>query len=119
MSAPSNAFRGTLDIDGNNAYDGLVILRYMFGLTGPALTAGGIGPSPSRSSPADILQYLGSIRPALDVDGNTQVDALSDGLILLRYLFGLRGAALTAGAMTSGATRTTAQIEAYIQTLLQ
>src|SRR5579862_8157061 len=54
----------------------------------------------------------------LDVDGNGTVDALTDGLILLRYLFGLRGPSLTAGAIGVGATRDEAQIEAYIQTIM-
>ena len=46
-------------------------------------------------------------------------DALTDGLVIVRYLFGLRGSALVAGAIGVGATRTTPQIEAYIQTLMQ
>ena len=40
----------------------------------------------------------------LDVDGNSQSDALTDGLLMLRYLFGLRGSSLTAGAISSGAS---------------
>ena len=55
---------------------------------------------------------------AFDVDGNTQVDALTDGLILLRYMFGLRAPALTAGAIGSGAARDAAAIEAYIQSVM-
>ncbi|MEO7762686.1 MAG: hypothetical protein ABIS68_12335, partial [Casimicrobiaceae bacterium] len=47
-------------------------------------------------------------------DGNGEADAFSDGLILIRYLFGLRGPALTAGILGPGATRTAAQIESYI-----
>ena len=53
-----------------------------------------------------------------DVDGNGQVDALTDGLILIRYMFGLRGPSLTAGAIGVGATRTAEQIEAYIQSVM-
>ena len=49
---------------------------------------------------------------------NGEADALTDGLMLIRYLFGLRGAALTAGAIGPGATRTGAQIETYIQSLM-
>src|SRR5207237_10479268 len=43
-----------------------------------------------------------------DVDGNGQVDALTDGLMLLRYMFGVRGQPLIAGAIGAGATRTPA-----------
>jgi len=111
-----------IDIDGNNQYDaltdGLLIIRYLFGLTGTSLTNGAIGTSATRTTPTDIVGYLDSIKPKLDVDGNGQSDALTDGLMLIRYLFGLRGASLTAGAIGTGATRTGAQIETYIQSLM-
>ena len=43
----------------------------------------------------------------LDIDGNNTVNALTDGLLLLRAMFGLTGTAATAGAIGSGApTRT-------------
>lgn len=47
-----------------------------------------------------------------------QVQPLTDGLMLIRYLFGLRGTSLVAGAVGTGAMRTGPQIEAYIQTLM-
>ncbi len=51
----------------------------------------------------------------LDVDGNGFNDALTDGLLVIRYLFGLRGEALISGAIGSGATRTTAaDIESFL-----
>jgi Protein of unknown function (DUF1566) len=52
-----------------------------------------------------------------DVDGNGQVSATTDGLLVARYLLGIRGAALTAGALAADAARTVpADIEAYIAT---
>ena len=61
---------------------------------------------------------LGDLRPLLDVDGNGRTDALTDGILLIRYLFGLRGAALVSDAIGVGSTRTTAQaIEAYLGTV--
>ena len=40
-------------------------------------------------------------------------------LLVIRYLFGLRGAALIANAVDAQATRKTApEIEAYLQTLM-
>ncbi len=42
----------------------------------------------------------------LDIDGNGVVSASTDGLLLLRYLVGLRGFAITDGITFSGATRT-------------
>ena len=69
--------------------------------------------------PADIVLYLDSIKPQIDIDGNGRADALTDGLMILRYLFGVRGPSLIGGAIGPGATRTTAaQIEQYIQSLL-
>jgi hypothetical protein len=51
-----------------------------------------------------------------DIDGNGRLDALTDGLILLRYLFGLRGTMLTNGAVANDAMRIDAtDIEPYIR----
>jgi len=50
-----------------------------------------------------------------DIDGNGAVDPLTDGLLLIRYLFGLRGDSLIAGAVAPCATRNTAdQIQTHI-----
>ncbi len=54
----------------------------------------------------------------LDVDGNGSNDALTDGLLVIRYLFGLRGEALIASAIGADATRTTAaDIESFLKNL--
>ena len=125
------------DIDGNNSYDaltdGLLVIRYLFGLTGDALVNGAVGNAQvgppiksqttsnaaSRSTPAEILQYLDAIKANLDIDGNGQSDALTDGLLVIRYLFGLRGNALISGAVAASATRkTAAEIETYLQSLM-
>jgi hypothetical protein len=50
-----------------------------------------------------------------DIDGNGVMDALTDGLLLLRYLFGFRGGALVNGATAPDCTRcTAAAIESWI-----
>ena len=55
----------------------------------------------------------------IDIDGNGTADALTDGLLVMRYLFGLRGAALIQGAVGVGAQRTSAaQIETFIRSFL-
>ena len=111
-----------LDADGNASYDaltdGLLVIRYLFGLTGGALTNGAIGTGATRIDATAVLTQLDYLKPLLDVDGNGQADALTDGLMLMRYLFGLRGGALVAGAIGPGALRNAAQIEAYIQSLV-
>ena len=56
----------------------------------------------------------------LDVDQNRVVDTQTDSLLITRYLLGLRGDALVAGALGANAQRTNAQaIEIYIRSLLQ
>jgi len=116
----------TLDVDGSvpaTQYDaltdGLLITRYLLDLTGTPLINGAIQANGTRTTPAAIGAYLADIKPVLDVDGNGVADALTDGQLILRYLFGLRGSALISGALSPSASRTTAaDIEAYLQTLL-
>jgi hypothetical protein len=113
----------SLDVDGNSGADaltdGLLLVRYLFGLTGPSLTNAAIGTNATRSTPAATQQYMDAMRLVLDVDGNGQADALTDGLMLIRYLFGVRGTALINNAIGTGATRTTAaQIEPFLQSLM-
>lgn len=111
-----------IDIDGNGIYDpwkdGLLMLRYLFGLRGAALINGAVGTGAKRASEPDIVLWLDNIRPILDVDGNGASDALSDGLMLSRYLFDLTGESLIRGTIGGGASRTTAgQIESYLQSI--
>ena len=61
-----------------------------------------------------------SLRPlgsgcTLDADGNNNIDALTDGLVMLRAMFGLTGTTVTTGAVGANATRSTwAQIRTYL-----
>ena len=57
---------------------------------------------------------LSTLRHASDADGNGQVDALTDGLLILRFLFGLGGDELTKGALAPDATRDSDQIYEYL-----
>lgn len=99
--------------------DGLLAIRYLFGLTGASLTTGALGGTAWRTNAAEIDAYLDGIGPTLDIDGNGHPDALTDGLMFLRYLFGLRGSALISNAVGTGATRTTAtQIEEYMRAVM-
>ena len=113
-----------LDIDASGALtrydpltDGLLIVRYLLGVRGGPLVAGVLGTTASRSD-ADIVTYLDSIKPALDIDDDGVVDVGTDAVLIVRYLFGLRDEALVAGAVSATANRTTAAIEAYILSLL-
>lgn len=113
----------TLDVDQDGTYDamtdGVLILRYLFGITGAPLIGHAIAPGAALTTQQQIFQRLTDLRPLLDVDGDGHVDALTDGLLVLNYLFGVRGDALIDGTLGAGATRTTpAAIEAYIETLM-
>lgn len=113
-----------LDIDGNGhcdaLTDGLLVIRSLFGLSGTALIDGAVGPLAARDTPEAMASYLATIGPALDIDGNGQIDALTDGLLVIRYLFGLRGNALINGAYDPLGTRATVSaIETYLDSLVQ
>jgi hypothetical protein len=116
-----------LDIDGNGVADalsdGVLIVRYLFGFRGAVLIDGAVDTvNGTRITAPEIEAYLavGVSTLLLDIDGNGVADALSDGVLIVRYLFGFRGAVLIDGAVdTVNGTRTTApEIEAYIQSIL-
>jgi hypothetical protein len=112
----------TLDVDGNGAItaltDGLLVLRFRFGLTGQALVANAIGPGCTRCDGPAVVTYLSGLGTVLDIDGNGSLAALSDGLLVLRYLFGLTGTTLTSGVVAQNCTRCDADaIVPYLQTL--
>ena len=123
MSSPALA-SGDWDIDGDGRADaltdGLLFLRYAFGLTGDALISGVVASDAQYTTASDIEQELATVYTSSgDIDGNGEVDALTDGLLLLRYLFGLDGDTLTAGVIGSGATVTdSAALETYLSTLM-
>ena len=53
----------------------------------------------TRCTADQIEVYIASILALLDIDLDGQVDPLTDGLSILRYVFGFRGTTLTAGAV--------------------
>jgi hypothetical protein len=58
---------------------------------------------------------MDTYRLSFDIDNDTNVDAATDGILILRYLLGLRGTALIQGAVAPGAPRNSAaDIEAYL-----
>ena len=113
----------SLDVDGNGEYDaltdGLLVLRGLFGLTGSALVSNAVALDAQYTNAADIQARIESLMDVVDVDANGEADALTDGLIILRYLFGLRGDVLLSGVISDGAARDTAlAVETYVQSLL-
>ena len=116
LSPPPPGANYDIDNDGHcdALTDGLLIIRWMFGIRGTALTGNALAPGAMRNA-SEVETYLGQLGAALDADGDGTADALTDGLLILRRLFGLSGTPLVAGATATGATRTTAEaIAAFI-----
>ena len=90
----------------------------MFGLDGSPLTAGTAVSDAVYSSSDDLISRINTLGDLADIDGNGEIDALTDGLLILRYLFGLEGEALVAGVVSDEATRTTEEIEAHLEMLI-
>ena len=84
--------------------DGLLLLRYAFGLRGDTLIAEAVAQSSTMTS-QEIENAIQNSSQITDIDADGSVDALTDGLLLLRYLFGLRDSNLVAGVVSESATR--------------
>ncbi len=94
----------TLDIDGNGELgpltDGLLVLRHLFGFTGATLTSAAIGPNCARCDATAVAAYIDGLGLVLDIDNSgAPLGALTDGLLVLRFLFGFTGATLTNAAV--------------------
>ena len=114
---------GPLDIDGNGEYDaltdGLLLLRGMFGLTDTALISSALASDATYKTGADIAARINDLGDSIDIDGNGTADALTDGLVILRYLFGLRDDVLISDVVASNATLSDAtDISAKIASLM-
>ena len=108
-----------IDIDGNEKFDaltdGLLLLRSMFELSGGPLITGVVADDAVYTSSSDIETRITALGDRVDIDDDGRIDALTDGLLILRYLFELSGDALTAGVISDGAQRASAvDIESYL-----
>ena len=100
----------TLDVDGDGRQsaltDGLLIIRALFGFEGDALIAEAVSQDATRSG---IGEYILANLQDLDIDGDGVSRPLTDGLLVIRFLFGFEGQALIQGAVSEGAARETSQ----------
>ncbi|MEE9345692.1 MAG: FG-GAP repeat protein [Methylococcales bacterium] len=123
--APSTTTECTLDVDGNASADaltdGLLFIRYMFGIRSLGLIDDSVANNCSHCSVAElepILEQCGTAGTS-DIDGNGAVDALTDGLLIIRYLFGIRGDSLIETSVAADCSRCTVlEIETYLQALM-
>jgi hypothetical protein len=120
---------GLFDIDGDGRVtgltDGLIILRWLFGFRGDGLVAGAactpVIDDPCAGSPGDVEARLQALTDAgdLNVDGSTANDgapgALTDGLLIIRRMFGFEGTTLTVGAVRPDCIRCDAEaVSAFV-----
>ncbi len=123
--ASSSTTECKLDSDGNGSVDaltdGLLFIRYLFGIRGESLVENATANDCTNCSAAEIepiVEQCGT-EGISDIDGNGQVDALTDGLLIIRYLFGIRGDSLIERSVANDCSRCVAvEIESYIQGLI-
>ena len=98
------------DYDGNGEADalsdGLIMMRYTFGLRGNSMAQGAMSTDSVMSIDQVEERVQGSMKIA-DIDNDGEVDALTDGLLLLRHLFAMKDDSLTHGAVGQKAVRKT------------
>jgi uncharacterized delta-60 repeat protein len=99
---PYDAATCSLNADLNSQVagnDGALAIRYLLGYTGNALTDSALGANPGRTA-QQIEEHFAQLKTdgKLDVDGDGEVNAMTDGLLILRAMLGLSGDALVVGA---------------------
>ena len=102
-----------LDVDASGkltAQDGILTARNLLGVTGDALTAGQTATAADAVA-ANIAVGLKDGTGELDLNGDNRVNG-DDGVLVARYLLGLRGAALAAGISGADAAAVRARMEA-------
>jgi len=107
-----------VDLETKALTDGLLIIRHLFGFTGDSLVGGAVGSNASQVDAEAISANLDAAGLVLDVDDDGEVKPLSDGLLIIRHLFGFEGDALVSGALGTAANRTDPkEIKAYIESI--
>ena len=108
-----------VDSEAKALTDGLLVIRHMFGFTGSSLVDGALGANAGQTEADTISDGLSAAGLVLDVDDDGEVKALSDGLLIIRHLFGFEGSSLVSGALGLNAQREDPdEIGAYIDSLI-
>jgi hypothetical protein len=112
-STQINVIGDTWDFDGNGTADalsdGLLLVRYAFGLRGDKLVGDDVVADDSTLTAQEIEAKITEAQDIADIDGNGTVDPLSDGLLLLRHLFGFSGESLVKGVVHPDGSRQSAE----------
>ncbi|MDA8944510.1 hypothetical protein N9I32_04030 [Porticoccaceae bacterium] len=109
----------TWDFDGSchadALTDGLILLRAGFDLRGEYLISNVMHPDATLTA-AEVEARIEKAVSITDIDGSGGFDALTDGLLLLRYLFDFRDSNLVSDVLSQTATRTSGDaIVQYIE----
>ena len=121
----------TVTWNGNLSFHPLIMTDAAFATIGATQSSGGTSYVRSFTAPGTYYFMCGAhgasmpttvtvcgppptTLAAFDIDGNGQVDVATDGLLVLRYLLGMRGATLVNGALGPCPSRDTVAIEAYL-----
>ena len=127
-SAPADDFL-PYDIDGNGRLetnkDSILIARYLMkirggqALIGPYEEEPVIGENATRITSEEIATYLEKLKSLnfFDLDGNGKSDALTDGVLLTRYMEGTRGEDLIweSADLVNGIRKTAEEIVEFIE----
>lgn len=109
----------TLDLDGNGASDaltdGLIALGHAFGAPIGQLTVLAASGSPGRDAATLDAALDRATADFLDVDGDGAVNALSDGLMVLGFLFGAPASQLAGFANPAGDRTTPQSINDFLE----
>ena len=114
----------TLDLDGDGEVraltDGLMVLRHLFGFSEDRVVSQAVSDHASRTSPSEIVDEIFKLSTLLDIDEDDTLGALTDGLVIIRYLFGYSGETLIKGAIAGeGRRRTASAVTGKLDALTQ
>jgi len=121
QATPPNSI---LDIDQDGKIhqktDATLIMRYLMGFRGQKLVDKAIG-SDSEANASDIEKKLSSLiaSKVLDIDGDGEIKAMQDALLLSRWMIGMRGEDLIRGVIKEKSSRKSSkEISNYIKITL-
>ncbi|UJS25112.1 trypsin-like serine peptidase [Thiothrix winogradskyi] len=96
--------------------EGVIVARYLQGVRGAALVEGVTSHTLNLTT---LETQLAAVQQVMDIDADGQQQADKDARLLMRYLLGLRNAALIQGINLSSSGRKTAgSITTYIESIL-
>jgi hypothetical protein len=97
--------------------EGVIVARYLQGVRGAALVEGVTSYTLNLST---LETQLAAVQQVMDVDADGRQQADKDAVLLMRYLLGLRNAALIQGVdLSTSGRKTASDITTYIESILK